>query len=281
MKMFGLVLSAAIGTTAMPAIAQEPTLEQVQSRLEALEREAATLRAQLHEMRRRQSAGAAAATAAAPARAHRETRADAGDTGFDPQAWDHAYVGVHAGYSRFRSQYRQNLGGIPDPQATSGYSFGAQLGRRWQSGRLVAGVELQATFPQVPDHDTSVPGVPFAGPAIELDQRWSGRVKGSIGFASGPFLGYALAGLDVTQLRLEQANINCSATACSVVGPAFVQRRSFVGSVLGLGAEIRLGDAYSLGLEATHSEFGRTFSGVNNYDVTSRTLLLRLQRTFP
>lgn len=195
------------------------------------------------------------------------------------EAWDNFYVGVHAGYDRFRSVYRENLSGLPDPQSTDGYTFGAQLGRRWQSRNFVAGFELEATFPQVPDHDTRIPGVPLPVPVFQLDQRVSGRVKGQIGIASGRFLGYATAGLDATQLRLVTEQFICFAT-CSFTGPPIAERRNFVGYVLGVGAAARIGDRYSIGVEASRSDYGRTYSGLNNYNVTSHAVLLRLNQEF-
>jgi hypothetical protein len=196
------------------------------------------------------------------------------------EAWDNFYIGVHAGYANFRSVYRENLGGTPDRQATDGYTFGAQLGRRWQSGNLVAGFELDATFPQVSDHDTRIPGVPLPVPVFQLDQRASGRVRGQVGFASDAFLGYATAGLDVTQLRLVTEQFLCTSTTCSFIGQPVAERRNFVGYVLGLGAAVRLGDRYSLGVEATRSDYGRTFSGLNNYNVTTHAVVLRLNQEF-
>jgi opacity protein-like surface antigen len=195
------------------------------------------------------------------------------------EAWERSYIGPHAGYARFRSVYRENIDGAPDRQATDGYAFGAQLGHRWQSGSLVVGAELEATFPQVPDHDTRFPAIPLPVPVFQLDQRVSGRVKGQVGFASGNVLGYATAGLDATQLRLETAQFICGAT-CSFTGQPVAERRNFVGYVIGLGAAVRLGERHSLGIEATRSDYGRTFSGLNNYDVTSHAVLLRLNREF-
>lgn len=275
MRTFSPWLAACVLVTSAPAFAEEPAIEQLEARIESLEREAAELRAEIQRLRRAHAVTTPAQGDRAPAVARAQ---DAGNERDEAAAWDGAYVGVHAGYLRFRT--RLNPGTIGERQSTEGASFGAQLGRRWQSGALVTGVELSATFPQAPDHDSSA-GLPFPGPVLQLDQRWSGQARANIGLASGRWLGYAIGGLDVTQLRLEVANLVCTASSCALTGPSRSARRTFVGSVLGLGAAVRLGDGYSLGLEATRSSFGRTTHGAFDYVVRDDALTLRLNWQLP
>lgn len=280
MRITGWALTAVAFAAASPAFAQQTAIEQLQTRLEALEREAAALRGQVQELQRQQTATPVSAVPVQPAAvvSVRDRHDDPRPAAAEP--WDQSYVGIHAGLARFRTIIFPGVGG-PERDATSGYSFGAQVGRRWQSGNVVTGIELEATFPQVPDHDSSA-GLSFPGPVTQLDQRWSGQARANIGFASGPLLGFAIAGLDVTQLRLEIASLVCTTAAtCSLVGAPTIWRRTYVGSVLGLGAAIQLGDGYSLGLEATRSNLGRTTNGAFEYDVRSDAVLLRLNRALP
>ena len=274
MRTLASLLAAALLSPASPAFAQESTVEQLEARIDALEREAAVLRAQIQQVRRVQAV-------ATPARPDRQAVAAASDErhmGGDAQSWNGAYVGIHGGYARFRSRFTDAAGVNPDAQATSGFAFGAQLGHRWQSGGLVVGVELEADFPLVPDHDRPLVGAPSNIPVFQLDQRWSGRVKANLGIAAGSFLAYGHAGLDVTRLRLDVEGVICSSTQCSFLGQTRTDQRTFAGSILGVGAAFRLGDDLSLGIEATRSDFGRTYSGSNNYDVADHAVLLRLNR---
>ncbi len=169
-------------------------------------------------------------------------------------------------------------------QNTDGPSFGAQIGRRWQSGNVVTGLELQASFPQVDSHPIFFPNI-IPDPLFELDLRASGRVKGAIGLTSGRWLGYATAGLDVSNLRLGRALF--AFTGFNRTGPTFrktatlYEEHNYVGFILGFGAGYSLGDGYSLDLELTRSFFGRDIFGTHNFSPRIDAMVLRLNQALP
>lgn len=131
---------------ASPGLAQGVSIEDLARRVEALERENEALRAQVQRLAERPAEPDRPAPGpgyAAPA--PDEAAAAAADEPAGDERFDAAYVGIHAGYARVRSTYRTQ--GRPDEnERDDGYSFGAQIGRRWQDGNIV-GVTLRLNQP--------------------------------------------------------------------------------------------------------------------------------------
>ena len=265
-------MSAVLG--AGPVLAQPVSMEDLARRVEALERENAALRAQMQQLAERPAPAPPAHSSPEPVHGAPQQRVDpyAGEA---DEPWDSAYVGIHAGYARFRSTYRQP--GFPSgADSADGYALGAQLGRRWQLGSIVIGAELEADFPQLPKLGIEV--LPSPEPTYRLDLRARGRVKGQIGFASGPLLAYGTIGL-------EQALMRHGVTPFIGVGlsaPTQYERRHYTGFVLGLGGAYALGNGLFLELEGTRTSYGTP--GARAGDITpasSHALLLRLNQAIP
>lgn len=236
---------------ASPALAQGVSVEDLARRVEALERENAALRAQVQQLADRPApAPPVYSTPPAPA----ATDEDDPEPG---ELWDSAYVGVHAGYARMRSTYvNPTQGVLPDRQSDDGYSFGAQIGRRWQDGPVVVGLELEADFPQVPNQQ--VDAFSTGTPIFQLDVRARGRVKGQLGFASGPLLVYGTAGLEQAAFRrgLTPGFAICNpGCVFNPTGPTQFETRYYNGFLLGLGAAYAFADDLSIEVEGIRTAY--------------------------
>lgn len=249
-----LLLSSAIGWAAS-ANAQTVSVEELARRVEALERDNAALRAQIQRMA---SPPAAAEVQHAPAPTPPTTAPTFVQHSAEP--WDHAYVGVNGGYATFRFITRPDA--IDRELVAEGPSFGAQVGRRWQSGSIVTGLELEGNFPLGTNNITVLNIVRGRGPVeqfpvSEHELTARARLKGSIGFSSGPFLGYGLAGLDVSRL-LFRINTLRSFIPNDREFTTRVFEQYKPGLVYGLGAAYKLSSGISVELEATRSSLGES-----------------------
>ncbi|HYE27067.1 MAG TPA: bZIP transcription factor [Allosphingosinicella sp.] len=283
MRLGGLAAAAAV-LAAGPAAAQGVTIEDLARRVEALERENEALKA---EVRRLAAPPVAAAPAPAPAYEPPPVHAppppvdESSNEAAEP--WDRAYLGLHAGYARLRARYRSPGFATERPSADGG-SFGAQIGRRWQNGPVVAGVELEADFPLLDDVSADV----FApGAAIyRLDLQARGRVKGMVGFASGPWLAYGTAGLEQGAFaRGVTPAIGSCGPGCvnfTVLGPTQFERRFYSGFLLGLGAGYAFADGTSIELEGTRTTYGFSSTSVGDLHPRSSVgVTVRLNQPIP
>lgn len=263
-----LLASSAIGWAAS-AKAQTVTLEELARRVEALERENAALRAQVEQMA---SPPATAPVQQAPATAPAPTAPVHVEHPAEP--WDHAYVGINGGYLKFRQRARPDA--IDRVLTSHGVSFGAQVGRRWQSGSLVTGLELEGNFPIDAKTVTVINATRGRGsveqlPVSEDELTARARIKGSIGFSSGSFLGYGVAGLEVSRVLFRQNSFANVPNDREFTTRTF--ERYHPGFVFGLGAAYKL-SGITLELEATRSSLG---NGVGRSD----SVILRLNQAIP
>lgn len=268
-----LLTSFAIGYTAS-ANAQAPTVEDLARRVEALERDNAVLRAQIQQMTapggdQVRGVPAPPPSVAAPAFIEHAV-----------EPWDHAYVGPNGGYAAFRSG-AQRTDAVDRVLTSNGPAFGAQLGRRWQSGTVVTGVELEGNFFVGTENVTRLtlfrlPVEVFPNNEDDLTAR--GRLKGSVGFSSGSFLGYGIAGLEVS--RLVSRFNSPSSTPFGGIRETRVAEQYKSGLLYGLGAAYRLNEGISVEIEVTRSSLG---SLVINGLPSARTdsIVVRLNQSVP
>ena len=250
-KMFGLAAMATLVLVPSAAAAQSVTLEQLAQRVEALERENAVLKQEMARLRPTPAGSAvpppaaAVAVAAAPA-----------PPSHPIGSWTGPYLGVNAGVAE--SRYRGSpVVGSPRGRS-SGVTWGAQLGWRWQSGSLVAGIELEASFPQGQDV-TFFPANP-----VRYDTDVAGRAKGQIGIALGRVLLYGTAGVQVSAFNIDREP---DAPPMNVTGLLF-----------GGGLAARILPHMSAEIEATQTDLGT----LPNTLVASRarSVVLRLNQNF-
>lgn len=184
------------------------------------------------------------------------------------------YIGPHAGLSRLKLSptVQQSSGVIATDE---GWSIGGQIGQRWQSGALVTGLELEADFTDTVAVASEPPG--STSPVNrEFDLKASGRLKGLIGAAYGPVLGYVTGGIQVSRIELDT-----SFPTTGIPPQSFEQNETAL--VYGFGLAYRVAPRVTVELEATRADFGDLeFAGdVGGARTTqSDALTLRLNRSF-
>ncbi len=180
------------------------------------------------------------------------------------EPWDGAYVGLNVGLAEAEYLYRTSTIGFQTHGRVSGAAFGAQVGQRWQSGNVVAGLELEAS---IPDLDTEFYD-------RRLDLTLSGRIKGQIGFALGPVLAYGMFGLQVSQFRYGLDPGGPSGP------PPRITNGATTGLTYGFGIATRLTSRLSLEVEAFRTDLaglaGFLFNAPEN-----RGIALRLNQQIP
>ena len=280
MKMTTLAIGAAALAVAAEAGAQPPlTLESLAQRVEALEQENAALRAEVAALRRDgEPAGPPAAVAPpAPPTPPPETAA-AAPAPPAPDRWDRTYVGTSLALTRL-TVIPNNPGFGPPPALSNtdvGWLASVQIGRRWQTGRLVAGVEVG--FDAI--RTDLVFGAGQGSPNFEylFSSRRAFRTAGQLGVASGPWLLYAVGGIQVSGMGIRRFDHTQPG------GPrlqAFTHLYT-TDPFYGIGAGLRLDEHSSIEVEATR--FDRSdviYQGLNFTFPTSDEVRIRFNYLFP
>ncbi len=184
--------------------------------------------------------GAPSAVGAAPRR-----RQAYDDQGYNkpawvpPAIWTGMYAGVHGGYNWSSMQAGAPVGASID---ASGCLFGLHLGHNWQSGSIVAGLELDMSGHAV--HGQSA----LAGATLSASNNWAGSARLRAGYAWQNWLFYGSIGLAAGQFDLTYANSAGSSQSRDVL----------YGLVYGAGAEIKIAPNVSARLEALRYDYKET-----------------------
>jgi Outer membrane protein beta-barrel domain len=262
MRILSYCCAAIVLCSTTPSFAQSISLEDLARRVEALERENAELKGQLARI-----SGQAGTPPPAVIVTQAETRPSV-PSDQDASPWEGPFLGFGVGLAESRYHYG-SLDTTPDSRVKStGPSFGLQLGNRWQSGKLVTGIELELTVPQDQEGLLSV-GTATKRP-FEIET--TARLKGQLGLATGSILAYGIGGIQVSQIRYTTA-------AAAPRPPAMREGRS-VGLVYGLGIATIISSRLSLELEATRVDFG-LIPGSNTVSAGNDAITLRLNHKFP
>jgi outer membrane immunogenic protein len=176
----------------------------------------------------------------------RQARTDLGASAYEAQAgpavWSGLYLGLHGGYAFGRTAiYDIRLGSVD----TNGGFGGAHIGRNWQIGSLVFGVEADANRNFASGARRFASG--FDATAAR-DWTASGRVRA--GFAVGSLLAYATAG-------------------GAVAGQTTV---ASMGGTTWRGADTHFGYVYGGGLEWQATKSISVRGEVLRYDFNERTM---------
>jgi outer membrane immunogenic protein len=178
-----------------------------------------------------------------------------------PFSWSGFSIGVHAGYgfegSGDQTTLTDGLGFI-DPRfggvSTEGVFAGVSLGKDWQVRNVVYGIVVD-----ISKSDFSGFFTPGQGDGFETKIDWFGTVRGKLGYANGPYLLYATAGLAYGKLKATQGDID-------VNGPIFDPVTGFVSK-----SETRIGWAAGGGIDVAVAKnliFGFEYLYVNLGDET-------------
>ena len=187
--------------------------------------------------------------------------ASSADMIFSPTSiydWSGTYVGASVGYSRHNARFEEadfQWFGSTFEQNSSGATATLQVGRNWQSGQLLLGVEADITA--FTNDRTQLYADKRARIRNELN--WMATLRGRTGLAIDRTMlyatgGLAVAGFDRSFERSATGNydnwLDLGATK--------------VGVVAGLGIERALNDNWSARLEGLVAKFGRNGSVAND-----------------
>jgi outer membrane immunogenic protein len=139
---------------------------------------------------------------------------------------------------------------------TSGFTGGIHGGYNWQSGALVAGIELDFEYLGSEGSRTLSAAAPIAPNTISISQSvkadWLFTVRPRVGMATGGWLWYGTGGLAVS-------NLKASWTYFDTTGP-YTESASVsatkAGWIAGGGVEAALPGKLSFGIEYLYLKFG-------------------------
>lgn len=148
--------------------------------------------------------------------------------------WGGFYMGVHAGGGR--GSIDTGLGDVDG----SGALVGLHIGYLARFGALAAGLEIDADWTAIDDHQSLGPAAAFA---TSLD--WLSSARLLVGVDAGPALLYATAGTALAHLDLSASGPGFSLSATETSG----------GFVVGGGVQFAINDRLALRVEGLHYMF--------------------------
>jgi outer membrane immunogenic protein len=179
--------------------------------------------------------------------------------------WTGFYLGVNAGIGLGRDRAIHNDGFLGtestylSPQGALG---GGQVGYNWQTGSMlgpvVYGLEADIQGAGLSDDRTNL-GSPFVSTTYNQKIDWFGTVRGRIGLATGPVLGYVTGGYAYGNVKTSIAFDNA--------GTVFSTNKIQNGWTVGSGVEAALGGNWTGKIEYLYLNMGN-----NSYAFGPQTL---------
>ncbi|KZD20786.1 outer membrane protein [Tardiphaga robiniae] len=179
--------------------------------------------------------------------------------------WTGFYLGVNAGIGLGRDRAIHNDGFLGtestylSPQGALG---GGQVGYNWQTGStlgpVVYGLEADIQGAGLSDDRTNL-GSPFVSTTYNQKIDWFGTVRGRIGLATGPVLGYVTGGYAYGNVKTSIAFDNA--------GTVFSTNKIQNGWTVGSGVEASLGGNWTGKIEYLYLNMGN-----NSYAFGPQTL---------
>jgi outer membrane immunogenic protein len=178
-----------------------------------------------------------------------------------PAGWNGFYLGLHGGGGFGNDPFREAGLVVPVPDVrASGWLAGGQAGANWQTGRWLAGMEIDVSTTGILGSSTAtavimtVPSSQIMSDKLEL----LGSARTRLGWLARPnLLVYGSGGVAWTQLMHGDVGETFSGGIASV--SATFRESWRWGWAAGLGAEMRIGDGNWLGrVEYLHYDFGKT-----------------------
>jgi opacity protein-like surface antigen len=147
-------------------------------------------------------------------------------------SWTGFYAGVHGGWGWADTQVKSELGGTPVFPVDEGFNrgplAGGQIGVNWQSGNLVYGAEIDASWTYFTGGFTLDQTIPSPTARNLIDFRAMGTATGRVGYAMNSWLFYAKGGAAWASVKLD---------IDEVAAPVPVERNIF-GPTAGAGLEV-------------------------------------------
>ncbi len=199
--------------------------------------------------------------------------AGGGDAGFDREG---IYAGLFAGSGRTRGRSvdvdgfsNWGMPGFTVDYHDAGFAGGALIGKRFAIGRLPLRFELDGT---IGDLRASTDQLDPEGrdETVESEFRWIVTARAGVEHALGPVTLFASAGLAAARIDNSVSDLDRSVGPDGMPTPwrfdpddSFHERATEIGWVAGLGAEVPLAEAWTLRLEGSYLDFGRSTHYVN------------------
>lgn len=163
--------------------------------------------------------------------------------------WTGAYVGIDGGY--ITGRVNTFVPGVPASGnfSTSGFTPGAHAGYRYQlQNNVVLGAEARAFINFGTRKSKDYPG--FPGTAQQVEGRWGGDARLSVGYAIDRFLPYLTAGLAIGDAR---GCVRVFGTPC-FPGTSISDTR--IGWTVGAGVAYAFTNALIARVDYAYSDFG-------------------------
>lgn len=196
--------------------------------------------------------------------------------GAQAQNWSGYYIGINAGVARGESSASSTVLDLNSPNTwissvnggrfnsllsgeSSGTQFigGIQVGRNWQTGSLVYGIELDASAVNLSMSRAGRVDWPGYGPGFGTTSAhtdWMLSTRGRLGFVVGPALLYGTAGLAATDLKISGGYSDSRGAGGSASG-SWSSRNLRLGWTAGGGLEWALDSKWSIKTEYTFTQF--------------------------
>ena len=213
--------------------------------------------------------------------------ADAGGGAALDRAGPYAGVFVGAGRADSRIVDTDGFSNEGNPGAVTDYGDdgpvgGALIGQRFGIGGAPFRVELDGMFGRLSAKTNKIDPNPTNPPrppgghdeTVESKFRWVATARGGIEHAVGPATVFAAAGLAVARIDNSLTDLDRKCVDCSVQPPlvtpwrldpddSFRDGSTEIGWVVGVGVEASVADRWTLRLEASYMDFGRTTHTAN------------------
>lgn len=176
--------------------------------------------------------------------------------------WTGFYIGGHGGYGRGNASVDFAIDPFTDPKPT-GYLYGGQAGYNWQRGVWVTGLEIDYSFANIKETQTSVNKIAGDVPLTvtttlesKLDALASARAK--LGLLISPdILAYGTGGLGWGKSTASIGIDSCGAKPpCDNMNTSAVANN--FGWVAGAGLQFKLAPTVLVRAEYLHYDFGKT-----------------------
>jgi outer membrane immunogenic protein len=166
--------------------------------------------------------------------------------------WTGFYAGLQGGYGWSNSRYSDDQ--YLSKANPDGFIGGAYVGYNYQrNDRLVLGIDADITYSGMKGTDgqrfLSDPSVSIAGVDLDLDVKWSGAMRGRLGYASGRFLPYIAGGISFARYDFRwEDHVNGTVP--------FRHSATLVGWNIGTGFEYAMRDNVIFRAEYRYTDFG-------------------------
>ncbi len=156
------------------------------------------------------AAGLAATAASAPAVLAADLPLKGPSAPGPAVSWAGLYAGVHGGWGWRDTRIPVPFASPPFGTAeafTDGPLAGAQVGANWQSGNIVYGVELDASWTYMRANTSLNQSIPSSSSRDKIDFRAMATATGRVGYAMNSWLFYAKGGAAWANVEITSPNL--------------------------------------------------------------------------